>query len=80
MIEHRIATILRSSQPEETLVVQGWVRTKRELKGFTFLEINDGSCLANLQIVINQDLPHYQTIIKQINTGASVEVSGSASP
>jgi asparaginyl-tRNA synthetase len=76
MIEHRIATILRSSQPEETLVVRGWVRTKRELKGFTFLEINDGSCLANLQIVINQDLPQYQTIIKQINTGASVEVGG----
>ena len=69
MIEHQIATILRNSQPEETLVVQGWVRTKRELKGFTFLEINDGSCLANLQIVINQDLPYYQTItqvIKQI--------------
>ena len=76
MLNHRIAEILRSGKPEETLVVQGWVRTKRELKGFAFLEVNDGSSLGNLQIVINQDLPDYQGILKQINTGASIEVSG----
>jgi asparaginyl-tRNA synthetase len=76
MIENRIAQILRSGQPEETLKVQGWVRTKRELKGFAFLEVNDGSSLANLQIVINQDLPDYEAILKQINTGASVEIEG----
>ena len=76
MLNRRIAEILRSGKPEETLVVQGWVRTKRELKGFAFLEVNDGSSLGNLQIVINQDLPDYQLILKQINTGASIEVSG----
>ena len=37
MLNRRIAEILRSGKPEETLVVQGWVRTKRELKGFAFL-------------------------------------------
>jgi asparaginyl-tRNA synthetase len=76
MLNRRIAEILRSGKPEETLVVQGWVRTKRELKGFAFLEVNDGSSLGNLQVVINQDLPDYQGILKQINTGASIEVSG----
>lgn len=76
MVNRRIAEILRSGQPDESLMVQGWVRTKRELKGFAFIELNDGSSLANLQVVINQDLPDYEAITKQLNTGASVEVTG----
>lgn len=76
MVNRRIAEILRSGQPDESLLVQGWVRTKRESKGFAFIEVNDGSSLANLQVVINQDLPDYEAILKQINTGASVEVTG----
>lgn len=76
MVNRRIAEILRSGQPDESVVVQGWVRTKRELKGFAFIEVNDGSSLANLQAVINQDLPDYEAILKLINTGASVEVAG----
>ncbi|MCC5637436.1 asparagine--tRNA ligase [Nostoc sp. CHAB 5844] len=76
MVNRRIAEILRSGQPDESLVVQGWVRTKRDLKGFAFIEVNDGSSLANLQVVINQDLPDYEAILKKLNTGASVEVNG----
>lgn len=76
MSNQRIAAVLRSGQPDDSLVVQGWVRTKRELKGFAFIEVNDGSSLANLQVVINQDLPDYEAIIKKLNTGAAVEVSG----
>ncbi|WP_017652700.1 asparagine--tRNA ligase [Fortiea contorta] len=76
MVNRRIAEILRNGQPDESLLVQGWVRTKRDLKGFAFIEVNDGSSLANLQIVIHQDLPDYETIVKQLNTGASVEVTG----
>ncbi|WP_414576065.1 asparagine--tRNA ligase [Anabaena sp. CCY 9402-a] len=76
MVNQRIAEILRSGQPDESLLVQGWVRTKRDLKGFAFIEVNDGSSLANLQVVINQDLPDYEAILKQLNTGASVEVNG----
>jgi asparaginyl-tRNA synthetase len=76
MPNQRIAVVLRSGQPDDSLVVQGWVRTKRELKGFAFIEVNDGSSLANLQVVINQDLPDYEAIIKKLNTGAAVEVSG----
>lgn len=72
----RIAEILRNGQPDEALNIQGWVRTKRDLKGFAFIEVNDGSSLANLQVVINQELPDYEAILKQLNTGASVEVAG----
>ncbi|MEH2194112.1 MAG: asparagine--tRNA ligase [Nostoc sp.] len=76
MANRRIAEILRSGQPDESLLVQGWVRTKRESKGFAFIEVNDGSSLANLQVVINQDLPDYEAILKKLNTGAAVEATG----
>lgn len=72
----RIIDILQQGQPEEQVTVQGWVRTKRESKGFSFIELNDGSFMANLQIVINADLPDYDVVIKKLNTGASVEVVG----
>lgn len=72
----RIIDILQQGQPEEQAIVQGWVRTKRESKGFSFMELNDGSFMANLQVVINADLPDYDVVIKKINTGASVEVAG----
>ncbi|MGB3188913.1 MAG: asparagine--tRNA ligase [Limnoraphis sp.] len=76
MVTRRIAEILRSGQPDEALTVQGWVRTKREFKEFAFVEVNDGSAMANLQVVLNLDLENYQDILKQLNTGASVEVVG----
>jgi asparaginyl-tRNA synthetase len=76
MVTRRIAEILRNGQPDELLTIQGWVRTKRDLKGFAFIEVNDGSSLANLQVVLNQDLPEYELVLKQSNTGASIEVTG----
>ena len=72
----RVADILKNGRPEETVIVKGWVRTKRELKGFAFTEVNDGSSLAGLQVVLDADLPDYEANLKKINTGASVEVSG----
>ena len=72
----RIADLLKNGQTDESVKVQGWVRTKRELKEFAFVEVNDGSSMANLQVVLNPDLADYATVIKQLNTGASVEVEG----
>ena len=54
-----IADILKNGQPEEDLTIKGWVRTKRDLKGFAFIEVNDGSSLANLQVVLNSQMPEY---------------------
>lgn len=76
MTKPRIADILKNGQPEEKTTVRGWVRTKRELKEFSFVEVNDGSSMANLQVVLNADLPDYEEVLKKINTGASVEIPG----
>ncbi|MDX2228444.1 MAG: asparagine--tRNA ligase [Leptolyngbyaceae cyanobacterium bins.349] len=79
---HRIADLLRAGQPDETVTIQGWVRTKREQKEFSFVEVNDGSAMAGLQVVVNQDVPGYAETIKRVSTGASVEIAGTlvASP
>jgi asparaginyl-tRNA synthetase len=57
--------------------VCGWVRTRRDSKTFSFLEINDGSCMANLQIVANDTLANYQQEVCKLTTGSSIAVEGS---
>lgn len=76
MVTRRVADILKNGQLDEPVTIKGWVRTKRELKGFAFVEVNDGSSLAGLQAVLNGDLPDYENILKQLATGASVEITG----
>jgi len=76
MVNRRIGEILRNGQPDESVTIKGWVRTKRELKGFAFIEVNDGSSMANLQVVLNADFPDYEDVLKLLNTGTSVEVTG----
>jgi len=61
--------------PVEKIQVQGWVRTRRDAKDFSFIELNDGSSLRNLQIIARNSLPNYATI-QRITTGASVIVRG----
>ncbi|HPM79186.1 MAG TPA: OB-fold nucleic acid binding domain-containing protein, partial [Candidatus Anammoximicrobium sp.] len=57
--------------------VQGWIRTRRDSKGsFSFLEVNDGSCLANLQVIADRSLPNYESEIKRLGPGCSVTVEG----
>lgn len=58
------------------MTVKGWVRTVRDQKSFAFIELNDGSCLSNFQIIMNQDIPHYAEIIKDLTTGASISATG----
>jgi asparaginyl-tRNA synthetase len=60
----------------DLITVEGWVRTKRESKGVTFLEINDGSTIKNLQVVIEENYKDYQSIAKDLTTGASVSIKG----
>ncbi len=72
----RILELLRSGQPGETITIKGWVRTKRAQKDFSFVEVNDGSSLAGLQVVVATDVPGYAETIKRINTGASIEMTG----
>jgi len=76
----RIKEIFQTGQPDQSVTVQGWVRTKRELKEFTFLEVNDGSSLANLQVILEPTLPDYENVLKSISTGAAIAVSGNLVP
>jgi hypothetical protein len=57
--------------------IRGWVRTRRDSKGgFSFLEINDGSCLGNLQVVVPASLSNYTTDVLRLSVGASAIVRG----
>ncbi len=73
----KIVDVLKKSDFEETVTVKGWVRTRRDTKnGFSFVELNDGSCMSNLQIIVDGKVPAYDEIIKQVTTGASLAVTG----
>jgi asparaginyl-tRNA synthetase len=76
-----IRHVLASAARQEQLEVKGWVRTRRDSKGFSFLELNDGSCLSNLQVVVDAGTPGYEHMT-QLTTGASACVKGNlvASP
>lgn len=63
--------------------LEGWVRTRRDSKGgFSFIELNDGSCQGNVQILADGKLANYESEIKKLNVGASISVVGNvvASP
>ncbi|APR85258.1 Asparaginyl-tRNA synthetase [Minicystis rosea] len=79
----RIATLLETRPVGERVLVNGWVRTRRDSKGgFSFVELNDGSCLANLQVLAEAALPNYKDEIAKLTIGSSIRVEGTivASP
>ncbi len=62
---------------EGEVLVKGWVRTRRDSKGgFSFLEINDGSCLRNIQVIADHSIPNYSSIEKKMTTGSCISVYG----
>ena len=71
----KIAQLLASEQPVAEVLVKGWVRTRRDAKDFSFIEVNDGSCLKNIQIIANNNLANYEDV-KKITTGSSLAVTG----
>ena len=72
----RIADIFKLDKAGDQIGVNGWVRTRRDAKGFSFLEINDGSTLANLQVIAAETLPLYENVIQKITTGSSLSIEG----
>jgi asparaginyl-tRNA synthetase len=75
MIRSKINMLLNLESPLENVLVKGWVRTRRDSKSFSFIELNDGSCLKNLQIITPDTLENYEQI-KSISTGSSISVIG----
>ena len=68
----KISEILKTSPIGDEVVVKGWVRTFRNNQ---FIALNDGSCPANLQVVIDRDQTSSDTI-KRITTGAAIGCRG----
>ena len=75
MKTQRIVEILKSGVVDTDIVVKGWVRTKRGNKNVAFIALNDGSCVANIQVVV--DLSKFgEEELKPITTGACIRVDG----
>jgi len=73
----KIKELLNTTQGEKNVAVKGWVRTRRDSKGgFSFLEINDGSCQANIQVIVEHSLKEFSEVEKKITTGSCIGVSG----
>lgn len=70
-----IKQLLSLDAPRERIVVNGWVKTRRDSKEFTFIELNDGSCRANIQVIADASLPCIETALK-LTPGTSVKVEG----
>lgn len=76
-----ISEIRRPEAIGRRLKMHGWVRTRRDSKGgFSFLEINDGSCLANVQVIADSSLSNYESDVKHLTPGCSVTVEGEVKP
>ncbi|MGI8481578.1 MAG: OB-fold nucleic acid binding domain-containing protein, partial [Chthoniobacterales bacterium] len=75
LIPTSVKDALRSDAPVEVILVQGWVRTRRDSKNFSFIELNDGSSVRNLQIIAKDSLVNYSEI-QHLATGASISVRG----
>lgn len=70
-----VKAALAGSEPATGLRVMGWVRTRRDAKDFSFLELNDGSCLANLQVIVDAGVTGAD-LLPLATVGASVAVTG----
>jgi asparaginyl-tRNA synthetase len=71
----KIHQLFKSEAPIDQVLLKGWVRTRRDSKGFSFLEINDGSSLKNIQVIAEEALENY-TDIKKLTTGSAVAING----
>lgn len=76
MANDSIKTILAFPGDGREITVEGWIRTRRDSKGISFLEINDGSTIKNLQVVYGADHPRYAEQAPGLTTGSSVIVRG----
>lgn len=74
-----IVNALHSREAREDITVCGWIRTRRDSREFSFVEINDGSCLENLQCIVDAGTPA-ATALGAAGTGAAIEVRGDLVP
>ena len=71
----KIKDVLAAADPGGEVLVQGWVKTRRSSKAVSFLQINDGSTLKDLQVVVDRGLSIHEAA-ESLGTGCSVRVTG----
>jgi asparaginyl-tRNA synthetase len=71
----KIRDIFEKNMTGENFTVNGWVRSVRKGKSFSFIVINDGTCQNSIQVVADQVIPHYETVSTML-TGYCVSVTG----
>lgn len=74
-----IAFLLEGDNVNQTITVEGWVRTRRDSKDRRFFEINDGSTIHNLQAIIENNILPEETV-KRLTPGASAALTGILAP
>ena len=87
MIPTLIKDLLKTNPEGQEIKVCGWVRTVRDSKGLVFIQVNDGSCFANIQLTFDRNNPsknanisNIEENLKLLNTGASVRATGKLIP
>jgi asparaginyl-tRNA synthetase len=75
MQRSKIKEILGRESAGDDVLVQGWVKTRRSSKAVSFVQISDGSTLADIQVVADESLPNFQAV-DALTTGCSVSVVG----
>lgn len=83
MVPTLIKDLLTSSPDGRNVKVCGWVRTVRDSKNLVFIQVNDGSCFANIQLTFDRNSPsnnanvnNIEETLKKLNTGASIRATG----
>ena len=59
LVKHALAAVAA----QESICVMGWVRTRRDSKQFSFLEVNDGTCVASIQVVVDAGIPDRKSVV-----------------
>ncbi len=75
-MKERIKDLLKREPSDSLVLAEGWVRTKRDSKNVCFLNVNDGSCLKGLQLVIDKATFNNDNLLDKISTGAAISAEG----
>ncbi len=71
-----VKELLKTKPDGKKIKISGWVRTKRDTKNVCFFELSDGSCLKNLQVIIDKTIHNLDDSINRMTTGSSAAVEG----
>jgi asparaginyl-tRNA synthetase len=72
----QIASLLKKKPVNTTIEINGWIKSRRDSKNISFLDVTDGSCLKGLQVIADTELPNYQNEILKLTAGCSIQVTG----